>query len=183
MKIHPLFNLNTLIITKTLVVAGAVMLLLMPAFAQDAPNSTADTGKQRHSDENRTGSQTRQGGNSSPPQQAQDATTGTSHPQGGDAPVVQGVNTEGTVRVNNWTNYEALINCLSNGLEIVLSIAGLWMLVRAFRQPNPTPSNWKQKPVDGRRLLWGLALIALGLSLPGTMNWFVASARDMSYFS
>ncbi|MFN8551202.1 MAG: hypothetical protein U0103_06920 [Candidatus Obscuribacterales bacterium] len=40
-------------------------------------------------------------------------------PQGTDATFVTGVNTAGTVRVNNLANLEALLNIIANGMEIL----------------------------------------------------------------
>lgn len=100
----------------------------------------------------------------------------------------QGIITPGTVRVNNLANLEALLNFTANGLEILLLSYGIWMLFRAFRLPgltaaSPAPSVQTQVSVDWGAVFWAVALILLGLALPGTINWFCASSRDMSYFS
>lgn len=79
-------------IMRTSLVLGAVLVVSSPALAQDAFNSTADTGNQTNNTGNFTGAQTQQGGNASAPQ-LQGATNGTIGPQGGDATVIQGVNT------------------------------------------------------------------------------------------
>ena len=65
-----------------------------------------------------TGTQTQQGGQGAAPM-LQGATNGTIAPQGADATVIQGVNTAGTVRVNNLANLEALLNIIANGMEIL----------------------------------------------------------------
>src|SRR5215213_3717282 len=103
-------------ISRTALAAVAVLAFSMPALAQDAFNSTADTGNQTNNTQNFTGAQTQQGGSTAAPQ-LQGATNGTIGPQGGDATVIQGVNTAGTVRVNNLANLEALLNIIANGME------------------------------------------------------------------
>src|SRR6202011_3527853 len=78
-----------------------------------------------------TGSQTLQTG-IAPAPQLQGATNGTIGPQGADATYVTGLNTAGTVRVNNLANLEAMLNLLANGSEIgavigavIIGISGL----------------------------------------------------------
>ena len=166
----------TNILTKTTLAAGAVMMLSMPAFAQDAFNSTADTGAQDHSDNNKTGSQTMQGGNTNAPQ-LQGATNGTIGPQGGDATVIQGVNTAGTVRVNNLANLEALLNIIANGMEILgIAWGGPTMIMGFMHMAAGTQDAMK-------RVLWGAAGVTGGLATPGCINWLVASARDANLFN
>ena len=89
-----------------------------PAFAQDAFNSlgnggTVDTGSKLNT---QTGTQTMQPGGMANSPQLQGATNGTIAPQGQDATVIQGVNTAGTVRVNNLANLEALLNIIATRL-------------------------------------------------------------------
>ena len=80
--------------------------------------SAGDTGSQIHSSNQQTGSQTETVNGSQSPM-LQGATNGTIGPQAGDATVVSGVNTAGTVRVNNLANLEALLNIIANGMEIL----------------------------------------------------------------
>src|SRR5262249_1292874 len=70
--------------------------------------SSGDSGSQMRTNPI-TGSQTETVDSSRSPM-LQGATNGTIGPQQGDATVVQGVNTAGTVRVNNLANLEALLN-------------------------------------------------------------------------
>lgn len=82
-----------------------------------AMNSLGATGEQsRYS--HTTGSQTQQVSAGRSPQ-LQGATHGTIAAQGSEATAVQGVNTAGTVRVNNLANLEALLNIIANGMEIL----------------------------------------------------------------
>ncbi|MBX9687924.1 MAG: hypothetical protein K2X27_14555, partial [Candidatus Obscuribacterales bacterium] len=105
-------------IAKLTMASAVVLTLAGPALAQDAFDSTAATGMQNQNTGNYTGSQTQQGGSAAAPM-LQGATNGTIGPQGSDATVIQGVNTAGTVRVNNLANLEALLNIIANGMEIL----------------------------------------------------------------
>ena len=62
----------------------------------------------------------------------QGATMVTIGPQGADATYVSGLNTAGTVRVNNLANLEALLNEVTNGTTIVTFIWGAILLVSAL---------------------------------------------------
>jgi len=88
-----------------------------------------------------------------------------------DVTVIQGVNTAGTVRVNNLANLEAMLNIIANCGEVGGVAWGLYLLGRALKG-NPTKRL--------RNLNLGCWMMILGLALPGTINWLVASARDAS---
>ena len=108
------------------------------------------------------------------------ATNGTIGPQGADATYVTGLNTAGTVRVNNLANLEALLNLIANGSEIGALIAGLGFAISGFM----TAADGKRdKGKMARRLAIGVAIIVVGMSIPGCINWLVASARDANLFS
>ena len=78
-----------------------------PAFAQSHDNQT--TGYQSEFS----------GGNTvGGAPQLKGAGNSTIGPQGQDATEIRGVNTAGTVRVNNLANLEALLNIIANGLEV-----------------------------------------------------------------
>ena len=163
-------------ITRTTIAAGAVLALSMPALAQDAFDSTAATGNQTNNTNNFTGAQTQQGGSASAPQ-LQGATNGTIGPQGGDATVIQGVNTAGTVRVNNLANLEALLNIIANGMEILgIAWGGPTMIWGFMNMAAGTQDAMK-------RIIWGAAGVTGGLATPGCINWLVASCRDANLFS
>ncbi len=163
-------------ITRVALSFGIVAALSSPAFAQDAFDSTAATGQQSQNTGNYTGSQTQQGGYTSAPM-LQGATNGTIGPQGGDATVIQGVNTAGTVRVNNLANLEALLNIIANGMEILgIAWGGPTMIMGFMHMAAGTQDAMK-------RVLWGAAGVTGGLATPGCINWLVASARDANLFS
>ena len=163
-------------LAKITMASAVVMTLAGPALAQDAFDSTADTGNQTNVTGNYTGSQTQQGGSTSAPM-LQGATNGTIGPQGADATVIQGVNTAGTVRVNNLANLEALLNIIANGMEILgIAWGGPTMIMGFMHMAAGTQDAMK-------RVLWGAAGVTGGLATPGAINWLVASARDANLFS
>jgi hypothetical protein len=113
------------------------------------------------------------------------ATNGTIAPQGADATYVTGVNTAGTVRVNNLANLEALLNIVANLWEVGLMIGGLIIVLNSFVSETLTMAILGQEIELGRgqRIVIGIGVILLGLAFPGLVNWFVASARDANLFS
>jgi hypothetical protein len=169
---------NLLKITMAL---GTLLVVSAPAYAQtDAFQSEATTGVYGNSYNNNqhTGAQT----NDSPVNQAQapilqGATNGTIGPQAADATVIAGVNTAGTVRVNNLANLEALLNIIANGMEILgIAWGGPTMIMGFMHMAAGTQDAMK-------RVLWGAAGVTGGLATPGCINWLVASARDANLFS
>ncbi|MBY0549343.1 MAG: hypothetical protein K2W95_18855 [Candidatus Obscuribacterales bacterium] len=163
-------------VSRFSIAAGIVVALSAPALAQDAFDSTAATGNQTNNTNNFTGAQTQQGGNAAAPQ-LQGATNGTIGPQGGDATVIQGVNTAGTVRVNNLANLEALLNIIANGMEILgIAWGGPTMIWGFMNMAAGTQDAMK-------RIIWGAAGVTGGLATPGCINWLVASCRDANLFS
>lgn len=102
-----------------------------------------------------------------------------------DATVIRGVNTAGAVRVNNLANLEALLNILANLFEIIFACAGLAIVVEAFliRGAEGNVFGLHIPCIPRIRVGIGVAMITLGLGIPGMINWFVASARDANLFS
>jgi hypothetical protein len=142
------------------------------AFATTAASGVAGYGAQSVN----TGTQTQQGGLATAPSLS-GATNGTIGPQGQDATYVTGVNTAGTVRVNNLANLEALLNIIANGLEILgIAWGGPTMIMGFMHMAAGTQDAMK-------RVLWGAAGVTGGLATPGCINWLVASARDANLFS
>jgi hypothetical protein len=118
--------------------------------------------------------------------QLQGATNGTIAPQGADATYVMGVNTAGTVRVNNLANLEALLNIIANLSEIGCVLVGAVIVLHGFARREPLITEIMGREVEcssGQRIVFGIALIIVGLAVPGLINWFVASARDANLFS
>ncbi|MBS2007736.1 MAG: hypothetical protein JST01_11890 [Cyanobacteria bacterium SZAS TMP-1] len=147
-----------------------------PAFAQDAFASLGDVGNQNNNSGNFTGSQTQQGTNAMAPK-LQGATNGTIASQGADATVIQGVNTAGTVRVNNLANLEALLNIIANGMEILGIAWGGPTMIMGFMHMAAGSHDAMKK------VLFGAAGVTGGLATPGCINWLVASARDAALFN
>jgi hypothetical protein len=158
---------------------GLASLTGSAAFAQFGGGdafSAGDTGQQIHSTGNITGSQTETVNQGQSPM-LQGATNGTIGPQAGDATVVSGVNTAGTVRVNNLANLEALLNIIANGMEILgIAWGGPTMIMGFMHMAAGTQDAMK-------RVLFGAAGVTGGLATPGAINWLVASARDANLFS
>jgi len=172
MRISSLFSQLSLV---ALVVAG--LSISAPAYAQFGGDafSAGDTGTQSRSNPI-TGSQT-DTVNSGQSPMLQGATNGTIGPQAGDATVVQGVNTAGTVRVNNLANLEALLNIIANGMEILgIAWGGPTMIMGFMHMAAGTQDAMK-------KVLFGAAGVTGGLATPGMINWLVASARDANLFS
>lgn len=164
------------IAVRSTLLAGLVIASLSPSIAQNAYDSTAATGNQTNNTGYFTGAQTFQGGNTSAPV-LQGTTNGTVGPQGNDATVIMGINTGGTVRVNNLANLEALLNIIANGMEILGIAWGGPCMIWGFM-------NMAAGVQDSlKRIIWGAAGVTGGLATPGCINWLVASCRDANLFA
>ncbi len=148
----------------------------MDAFNTTAVQGNLGYGGQGAGQSPNTATQTTQGGLAVAPSLS-GATNGTIGPQGADATYVTGVNTAGTVRVNNLANLEALLNIIANGLEILgIAWGGPTMIMGFMHMAAGTQDAMK-------RVLFGAAGVTGGLATPGCINWLVASARDANLFS
>ena len=149
------------------------------AFSAASPSyGSASPGLQANPSPIFTGTQTnaQAGGMQSAPQ-LQGASNATIGPQGAEATYVMGVNTAGTVRVNNLANLEALLNIIANGMEILgIAWGGPTMIMGFMHMAAGTQDAMK-------RVLFGAAGVTGGLATPGCINWLVASARDANLFS
>ncbi|MBS1956459.1 MAG: hypothetical protein JST89_19890 [Cyanobacteria bacterium SZAS-4] len=115
----------------------------------------------------------------------QGATAGTIGPQGSDATFITGVNTAGTVRVNNLANLEAMLNIIANLLEVGCGLVGAVIVIHSLANKNFALDMMGQELEisQGQRIAIGVGILLFGLSFPGLLNWFVASARDANLFS
>ena len=171
----------TMCFASLAVIAGvsfATPALAQDAFGsgnQDTQNSMGATGTQARENYT-TGSQTQHVTDGSSPT-LQGATNGTISPQGVEATVVQGVNTAGTVRVNNLANLEALLNIIANGMEILGIAWGGPTMIMGFMHMAAGSHDAMKK------VLFGAAGVTGGLATPGCINWLVASARDAALFN
>lgn len=144
--------------------------------ASTASESQAATGNQSNKTGKSTGAQTMQDGASSAPL-LQGSENGTIAPQGANATVIPGINTSGTVRVQNLANLEALTNIIANGM-IILGIAwGGPTIIMGFM----SMSAGQQDAL--KRIIWGLCGVTGGMATPGVINWLVASGRDAGLFN
>jgi hypothetical protein len=97
---------------------------------------------------------------------------------------IQGVNTSGTVRVNNLANLESLLNIGANTSELVLIGLGIYYIYYAFFPISNTPTKAEGDTAKGpgkakaKIVIQGIILINMGLMVPGIINWLVASSRD-----
>lgn len=143
--------------------------------SNSSTESLGATGLQSYSTQT-TGSQTQQLNIGQSPV-LQGATNGTIAPQGIEATVVQGVNTAGTVRVNNLANLEALLNIIANGMEILgIAWGGPTIIMGCMHMAAGSHDALK-------KILFGAAGVTGGLATPGCINWLVASCRDAALFN
>ncbi len=150
-----------------------------PVFAQaqgDQMASSGSEGQYSSQTQGNTGTQTMQTQESNSPT-LQGATNGTIGPQGSDATFITGVNTAGSVRVNNLANLEALLNIIANGMEILGIAWGGPTMIMGFMHMAAGSQDAMKK------VLFGCAGVTGGLATPGCINWLVASARDANLFS
>lgn len=113
----------------------------------------------------------------------QGATNGTVGPAGNDVQYITGVNTAGTVRVNNMANLESMLNFLAVACEIVgIVFGGVYACSAIFAIANGK-TRQRGEMTHYARLACGVLCIVGGLITPSTINWFVASARDANLFS
>jgi len=115
----------------------------------------------------------------------QGATNGTIGPQGSDATYITGINTAGTVRVNNLANLEALLNIVSTLAEMGGLIFGFGLLLHGLLQRRVVLylPGLNASLTNVHRVAYGVAIMIMSSSVPGLVNWFVASARDANLFS
>jgi hypothetical protein len=152
-----------------------------PAFAQGMGQDAFSTGGAQGNigygtQSGNTYTQTTQGGYGLAPSLS-GASNATIGPQGANATWVTGVNTAGTVRVNNLANLEALLNIMANGLEILgIAWGGPTIILGFMYMAAGTQDAMK-------RVMFGMAGVVGGLATPGCINWLVASARDANLFS
>ncbi|HEY9676924.1 MAG TPA: hypothetical protein V6C76_02895 [Drouetiella sp.] len=118
------------------------------------------------------------------PPELQGATNGTIGSNGADAEFVTGVNTAGTVRVNNLANLEALLNIFSNASEVILVLYGIGILLTLLMNKQNAGRWFGLAHMSTPAIIaLGAVAILIGLSIPGVVNWFVASGRDANLFS
>jgi len=172
--------------SSTYMMMVGVMAALLVAFSIATPaqaqswgdefDSGGSTGNFSNDSVFRTGSQTTQLPTGIAPA-LQGTTNGTIGPQGRDATYVVGLNTAGTVRVNNLANLEALLNIIANGMEILGIAWGGPCMILGFMHMAAGSGE-----AMGRVLKGGAGVVG-GLATPGVINWLVASARDANLFN
>lgn len=93
------------------------------------------------------------------------------------ATFVTGLNTAGTVRVNNLSNLEALLNVMANGSLILgLAWAGPVLMMRFW-----SLSSGEDQAAVGK-VKMAIACVLATMATPAVINWLVASGRDAFVF-
>jgi len=145
------------------------MLACAPAKAQSAQSYTYDSSN--------TLTQTVQAGGNFAAPELSGTSNATIAPQGIDATAVTGIDTAGSVRVNNLSNMEALLNIVANSLEVVGIAWGGPTMIFGFMHMAAGTKDAKL------RVMKGGAGVVGGLAVPALTNWFVASSADAGFFS
>jgi hypothetical protein len=106
----------------------------------------------------------------------QGATNGTIGPQ--EERFSEGyIETCGTVRVNNLANLEALLQLMSNGIEILCIAWGGATLILGLRDMSSNVASGMP------RACLGTLVVLCGLAAPGAINWMVSLCRDLCLFN
>lgn len=105
----------------------------------------------------------------------QGATNGTIGPQGADATVITGVNTAGTVRVNNLAYLEAAISWLPVMAALEMLISATILLIVSFKKSG-TPSKRMVTLVAGA--VCAVACLIVATVGPAMVNFVIACMRD-----
>lgn len=113
----------------------------------------------------------------------QGATNGSIGPQGVDATSVMGINTAGTVRVNNLAVLESWLNLITFASEAVSLACGGFIAVLALMKTNVLLPFITTNMGRDRRVILGMCLITIGFALPGFVNGLLSSARDCNLFN
>jgi hypothetical protein len=110
----------------------------------------------------------------------QGATNGTIGPQGADATVIMGVNTAGTVRVNNLVLLENWLNVIASTVQII------GVALAAFMMSEAALNKGLKAPVQLSRVKTFWLALFVGTSAyftPTGINALMAWMRDMNLFS
>ena len=78
-----------------------------------------------------------------------------------------------------------MLNVIANLLEVGCALTGAITLLHGLANKEMV-TQWMGMQVElssGKRITIGVALILVGLAVPGIVNWFVSSARDANLFS
>jgi hypothetical protein len=147
--------------------------------ADDSTEGVVDSSEKHNGTQIAMASVTEEGFNAPHLQGATNATIG---PNG---TVIAGVNTAGTVRVNNLANLEALMNIIANLCEIGFALGGALLILHGIARGEAVYEIMGQEFEfgPGKRIMLGIALILTGICVPGLINFFIASARDANLFS
>ncbi|MFN8553487.1 MAG: hypothetical protein U0103_18575 [Candidatus Obscuribacterales bacterium] len=149
--------------------------------AESGPNSESGGDSTPNLDTDQTSQSDNEDSTSTKGAIIQGATNGTI----GETTYVTGVNTAGNVRVNNLANLEAMLNIFANLLEVGCGLIGVVIVLHSLANKSFALElmGRELEISQGQRIAVGIALLLFGLTFPGLLNWFVASARDANLFS
>ena len=117
------------------------------------------------------------GGNGSNYTGLQGASNGTIGPQGSDAILVNGVNTAGTVRVNNLANVEALANVIANTIEILgLGWGGITVIITLMQGRSAFYAR-------RGRLIAAVIAMLIGVATPGLLSMCIQLLQEGCQFN
>lgn len=160
-------------------VSGAVVLETDQDYAINGMNRDMYRSASNKTQNYATGMQTwlQRGG---PAPVLQGATNGTIGPQAGDATIIRGINTAGTVRVNNLATVEAFTNtaiAAGNvlGLFLAIGLAAFAMCKNGL--------NFTFKLSKTATLVTAAGLAVMAASASTIAQWLFAAARDANFFS
>lgn len=101
---------------------------------------------------------------------------GTIGAQGADAVILNGVNTAGTVRVNNLANVEAMANVIANTIEILgLGWGSITVIVTLMQGRSAFYTR-------RGRLIAAVIAMLIGVATPGVINLFIRSLQEGCLF-
>ena len=87
-------------------------------------------------------------------------------------------------RARQFEEQDRMMTLISNGCEILFLVVSACLFNKAIVSLSKARKIEGTHPLlDLRLILWAIAFLVLAFAAPGTINWFFASARDMSYFS
>ncbi|MBS1988862.1 MAG: hypothetical protein JSS83_00005, partial [Cyanobacteria bacterium SZAS LIN-3] len=96
---------------------------------------------------------------------------------GADSIIVQGVNTAGTVCVNNLANLEATANLIAGAIE---ALGLLWGSITVLI----SICMWKRNADKAfSKMMLGALGVGIGICTPGLINWLIATLRDVGLFN
>lgn len=87
-------------------------------------------------------------------------------------------------RARRFEEQDRVMTLIANGCEILFLVISVSLFTKAIVHVSKAHKILgTHSLLDLKLIFWAIAFLVLGFAAPGTINWFFASARDMSYFS